>query len=138
MKPELYVKTLGGFKPVLDSPIFDRIGRGEEVMVKITKPRNVRFHRKFMALVKIVFDNQEYYKSADHLRKALTIEAGYFDEWVDHNGQIQRMPKSISFGAMDETEFSVYYDRFLQAVEDIFGILKADLDGEVESETRRN
>ena len=32
----------------------------KEVKCKITQPRNIKFHRKFFALINLVYDNQEY------------------------------------------------------------------------------
>ncbi len=118
------IKTLGGLKPydTKAEEVFSKVGINDVIMIDITRPRNVRFHRKLFALIRLVFENQEHYNSQDDLREDLTIEAGYFTKVVNHfTGEERYKAKSISFANMDELEFSELYGRFLDTVVRVFG-----------------
>lgn len=98
----------------------------------ITQPRNIKFHRKFFSLIKMVFDNQEIYKNTDRLRKDLIIESGFYDEWVDFQGVIQREAKSISFASMKEDQFNDLYSKVLDTIVKYFHFDKQDVIDNVE------
>lgn len=82
--------------------------------------RNVKFHRKFFALINMVFSNQDVYKNIDHLRSDLIVAAGFYDVTYDFHGTEVLRPKSISFASMDQDEFENLYSRVLDAVLDIY------------------
>ena len=85
------VKTLSGnIIPAYDQDK-ERLKKfkvGEPFMAEVTKPRNLKFHKKAFALFNMVFQNQEVYTNLDDLRYDLTIEAGYFNEGVNIHGEI--------------------------------------------------
>jgi len=87
------------------------------------KPRNYEFHKKFFALIKMLFDNQEYYKNIEHLRKDLTVAAGYYELRHGLNGEVLEA-KSISFGSMDEIEFNKLYNAVINVIVERFGFDK--------------
>ena len=105
-----------------DLELSKKIKVGEMYKYKFSKPRNVRFHRKFFALINLVYQNQEHYNNIDQLRYDLTIESGFYETRVNH---ITKEPiieaKSISFASMDEVEFSSLYSKFLDTVVRVFG-----------------
>lgn len=96
----------------------DKIKYDVEITVK--KIRNVRFHSKFFALLKIVFDNQEIFDDKEFLREELTKAAGYYTHYKNHLGVSCYKAKSISFEKMDEIEFESFYNSFLQKCCEIF------------------
>lgn len=89
---------------------------GELYEVEINKKRNIKFHRKFFALINICYENQEYYKDIEDLRKELIIGAGFSREVVTHHGEIKREALSLSFSSMDEIKFEEVYGRVLTEV----------------------
>ena len=114
---------------------------GEMYLVNIRKPRNLQFHRKFMALIKIAWDNQERYDVFEAVRKEVTMRAGFFVEHVHISGKVSYEAKSIAFAAMDELEFADLYSKAIdvilkhfmpgtdpealeQAVEDVLGFAR--------------
>ena len=103
---------------------------GADVEVDIRQPRNIKFHRKWMALAKIVFDNQDVYDDFEAFRKELTMRAGFWEEHVHVTGKVSYVAKSIAFGSMDEIEFSEMYEKSIQAALDHFipGTDRADLE----------
>ena len=111
------------------------IGQGEIVGVEIKRPRNVRFHRKFFAMLSIILQNQDYYKSIDDLLCVCKLRTGHCHSVMTKLGEVQ-IPDSISFAAMDDVAFSAFYDRAVAWVcqEVIPGLERKHLDEEVKAE----
>ena len=133
----LMAKKLKALYPIDDTgeDVIRRIGQGEVVAVEVKKPRNVRFHRKFFAMLQLVLENQSHYKSLDDLLDVCKLQTGHFRTVQTKQGKVL-LPSSISFAAMDDTEFGVFYDKACQWVMDevIPGLKRADLDSEVEAQ----
>mgnify|MGYP000545448444 CR=1 FL=1 len=126
----LLVKQLNGsFKPAFDSDYENakKFKLNEVVKCKITKPRNIKFHKKFFALVNLVFNNQEKINNIDYFREELTIEAGFFEEYTGFNGERKKQAKSISFASMDEFEFNELYSKFIEVSIKVLGCKKEDI-----------
>jgi hypothetical protein len=123
------IKTLSGFKLAYNSDyeLAKKIPLNEPIIYEWKKPRNLKFHKKFFALLNLVFENQEQYNNLDHLRKDLTISAGYYDLRLNIEGLEIREAKSISFAKMTDTEFSDYYNRIIDVVVKWLGIDKEDI-----------
>lgn len=129
------IKTLSGvFKPCYDSDYENakKIPPNTPFTVSYTKKRNAKFHRKFFALINLVYQNQEQYNSIDHLRKDLTIESGFYDTRYDLHGNQVLEAKSISFASMDEIEFSELYNRFVDTVIKYFQFDREDIAENIE------
>jgi Protein of unknown function (DUF1367) len=92
------------------------LGVGEIVAVKIKRPRNIRHHRLFFALLNAVFENQDKYLSVEGFRFALIIAAGYADEVRLDGDKVVLKPRSLSFGSMGQDEFAEFYAAALAAV----------------------
>lgn len=93
-----------------------RIAHGEALLIDIRRPRNLKFHRKYWALIATVFDNQERYPTREHLHVAVKLAAGWFDSMVLEDGRLVYVPRSISFAAMDEDEFTKFYSEAVGAI----------------------
>jgi len=104
-----------------------KLKAGEFLECEIRMPRNVGFHRKFFALINMVYQNQSTYNNIEHLRRDLIIEAGFYEEWADFNGEVKRRAKSISFSSMGEDEFQELYDRVLDVIVDVYKFEKQDI-----------
>ncbi|GAF90795.1 unnamed protein product [marine sediment metagenome] len=132
---ELYVTRTGGrLVPVsaASEEAIKELVEGEILKVKVSRPRNVGHHQKFFALMKIVFENQSHYTNIEHMRKVLTMRAGYYDAVVTSKGTIY-LPKSISFAAMDQSEFQDFYERILDVCVIEIGVDQEQLMKEIES-----
>jgi len=124
------VKQLNGFfKPAYNSDydLAKKIPLNESIEYEFTKKRNIKFHRKFFALLNLVYENQEVYNNIEHLRKDLTISAGFYEIRHNFEGVEIYEPKSISFAKMDEIEFSELYNRFIDVVVKWLGIDKQEI-----------
>lgn len=99
-----------------DYEIAKKLKAGEQYFFDVKKSRNIKFHRKFFALMKLVFDNQEAYTNIEHLRNDLTIAAGYYTEGLNLKGESIKRANSISFASMDELEFNKFYEAVMNQV----------------------
>lgn len=84
--------------------------------VEIKKPRNAAFNRKWRALVGIVLKNQEIYTTEEDLLVEIKLKCGHYTEHITTKKGIIYIPKSLSFAAMDEMEFSVFYDKAIDVI----------------------
>jgi hypothetical protein len=110
-----------------------KIPMGEFVEVDIRRPRNVQFHRKFFALLHVVFHNQERYEDFEAFRKEVTMRCGWWREHHHVTGKISYEAKSIAFHKMDEIEFAELYEKAISVILEHFipGIDVAELEREV-------
>jgi len=121
---EVYLTNNGnGLVPstAQDSEALGVLKLGEQVRARITRPRNLLFHRKFFAMLNVGFDAftplvTEYQghpvqKNFERFRQDVIIAAGYYDIVPAINGEARAIAKSISFGKMPEGEFQELYSR---------------------------
>lgn len=111
---------------IIDEGDADSIKTGEIVLADIKRPRNIKFHRKYFALLKFAFDTwepecldyngQKVGKSFDRFRDDITILAGYYTLSENIKGEPKAEAKSISFGKMYEDEFSCLYSATITAI----------------------
>jgi len=136
--PAFFRKELGGLRPEGDTAtaVLGKIKLGDVVKVEIKRPRNLAHHRKFWALMNLVFENQEHYESVENMVAAMKTAVGHCDFMPSKDGNTMiAIPKSIAFHKMDQTEFETFYENCLNVIAKHFipGIDKDDLRKEVES-----
>lgn len=115
----LLTKRLGGLLAPGDQQAEEalkKIGQGELMQCEIKRPRNLSFHRKYFALLTLVFQNQEKYEDFEAFRAEVTMRAGWWEEHKHLSGKISFFPKSISFAKMDENDFSKLYDKTIDVL----------------------
>lgn len=125
----MVVNTPRGLVPFGDDDYEEKkkLRLGETYTVEIKVARNVDFHRKYFAMISYAWEflNENEistFKTKDNFRKYLEISAGHCD--VIFHPRLQEfveIPKSISFGKMDETAFSDHYKRVKDVVFSIIG-----------------
>lgn len=94
---EIYLKkTLSGLKPLYDSDAdqLAKIKIGEDVLATIKRPRNLRFHKKFFALLNLGFQNQDRYADFETFRFVMIMKSGFYIEIDTGKGSVF-MPRSI-------------------------------------------
>ena len=89
---------------------------GVVITFDIKAPRHGKHHRLVFALLRFVFKNQDRYDNEEALRKALTLETSFVEEFVDLHGEIHRQPRSWSYKAMDEIEFAQLHSELIDVV----------------------
>lgn len=119
----MLLKTLSGLAPADEEAreALKRFRVGETLSAEIRKPRNVQFHRKFFALVGLVFENlpedlEQKYRSTEELLTEIKFQVGHFDEHRTIGGKTMCIPRSINFASMDELEFSKFYKSVVDVV----------------------
>jgi len=107
------LKTERGYFPASpsDEAESSKIKIGSEV--RVTRARNSQFHRKAMALIRMLYENQDQEPREEVHRKITIINCGYYDEAVNKDGVVVPIPRSISFEAMDAAEFEKFYAALL-------------------------
>jgi hypothetical protein len=99
----------------------NKLAVGEIVDFEAIFPRNGKFHRKFFALLNFAFDawepdrvNKSYRgvpvtKNFNRFRKDVTVQAGFYEQTFDLDGNMKLEAQSISFASMDDAEFEQVY-----------------------------
>ena len=105
---------------------------GQNYVAEITQPRNLGFHRKFFALVKIGYDNLpedliDPHPSFDVYRKMCIVRAGFYRIYKTERGQFIEA-ESMSFGNMSEERFSELYNRILDVILLDVGMVSSELE----------
>lgn len=142
MHLSLMKTPLGSLIPATDEDV-ESVGKlraGAVIHADFRLMRNIQFHRKFYAMLRLGFDSWEpataehrglpVQKNFERFRKDVTIAAGFYEPVVALNGEVRAEAHSISFGSMDEAEFERVYsavaDVLLQRVLKTY--TRADLD----------
>lgn len=132
-------KHLGSLRPCDEAGevALRGMGQGETVMIEMRRPRNIKHHRMFWALMTIVWDNMDHerYPSVEDLVAAIKISAGLRTRIELPNGEVGFIPGSIAFHKMDQVEFGKFYDRVCDLIAKYFlpGVSTDDLRAEVET-----
>lgn len=122
------VRTVAGLKAANDDALaaLRRIAVGELVQADVRRPRNVKYHRKFFALCHLVFDASGQWESVEHLLTDLKFHLRHVESFRLHDGRQVDVPASISFAAMDDVEFSRFFDRAIRALCELTGGIQED------------
>jgi len=129
MATELFLRKLyNTFAPVdqVSLDAMEALPMNAEYKAILTRPRNVKFHRKFWALLDVAYDawnpepvfykGLEVHKNKDRFRKDLIILAGYFNTVININGEVRLEAKSIAFASMGEDDFSRLYSKCIDVI----------------------
>jgi hypothetical protein len=120
--------TQQGLRPLYGSDYDEhkRLKEGDEVVVEIKRARNVKFHKKYFALLRLALDSmpeqivaQYRLYSVEDLNKLVKYFLGYAD--LVSVGELHYLQeRSIAFDKMDESEFETFYKRAVQLIRDTF------------------
>lgn len=132
--PELYLtRTLNGFTAADDAAreAIRKIKHGKIVLADVRKPRNIKFHRKFFAMLNLVWAATGQWQTVEHLLDDVKMAIGHFEKRQYTNcktGEVFEYPRllSIAFQNMDDIEFSIFYERALVALCEMAGGIDAE------------
>ena len=129
----LFKRTYSGFEPSDENSqkIMKRYKFGELAELENTIKRNLKFHKKFFAVLNLTFQNQDYTDNEKTFRKIVIIEAGYY-HWIELvDGSKQKEANSISFENMDDIEFEDLYHHVFKVCLKILGLKSEELEMEL-------
>ncbi len=127
---KLFVKnTLTGLVPLYPSDLDEkkRLKLGEDYEVTIRRPRNIRFHRLFFALLNIGHQNSQMDLPFETYRRWAIMKAGFVRVYDTPKGKLFE-PESIAFANMDEDRFREVYSRVLDVIIQDIGATEEDIE----------
>jgi uncharacterized protein DUF1367 len=101
---------------------------GEVVKADIKRPRNLRFLRKYFALLRVAYQlweetgvratykGEEVRPSFKRFRKDVICLAGYGEPVVNVRGEVRFEADSIAFGNMEEEVFEKLYNETINVI----------------------
>lgn len=102
---------------------------GKTYKCEFSSPRNIKFHRRYFALLDVLFNifdpepvshkGEVAIKNRERFRKDIAIATGHYELVVSIKGECKAEARSISFASMDETQFSELYSRTID-----YGLLR--------------
>lgn len=132
MAAEVFVqKTPDGLlRPISESDVeaLKAVPVGKPVRATVTQPRNVKFHKKCFALLKLSFDlwaermPMREYKGTpvradfERFRKDLVILAGFYRPVFNARGEVRVEPESLNFASMSEERFAEVYSALIDTI----------------------
>ena len=117
--------TPHGLVPLYDSDLDlkNRLRIGSTVRCRVSYPRNVAFHKKFFALVRLTFDNlpaclTEYWgiHNLDDMLRRFKRDLGYFRVIAGEHSECEIIYTSISFADMEQHDFERFYNQCVDLV----------------------
>ena len=132
MEVYLIKTTNGNFVPAYDSDRENsvRFPPGEIVKANITKPRNIGFHKKYFAMLNLMYQNQERFNNFEDFRGYYQIRAGYYKTVLTPKSTMY-WPVSISFANMDQLEFENVYNSVLDCLLEDIPMDRIDIEKEL-------
>jgi hypothetical protein len=112
--------------PVGNSDEFEKLKINEDHMIQTKRVRSPPHHRKFFALIRLCFDNQEEIDDEKNHRQVFQMRCGLVDRVVTKKGVIY-LPRSISFENMDQTTFEDLWIKALAHAEEMLGSSSAEI-----------
>jgi len=113
-----------------DQEQVNKLPEMEQILFVTKRPRNPKLHRKYFAMIKVCFENQDQFNDIDSFRKIYQMRAGYYDPVKTKKGMAY-IPLSIGYEALDDAEFGTLYSRVLDELIKDFGYDKEGLEGEI-------
>lgn len=122
----LVKRTSTGLVPVGDVSYEEakKLKMGESYEVTVKRPRNLRFHRKYFALINTAWDYQTeeikaqcFSNSSKAFRDTILLNTGFCDRIYSYkyNAYVD-IPRSVAFGSMSEDEFEQVYSKTLDFI----------------------
>ncbi len=91
---------------------------GRVIKGNFVVPRNVKHSRQFFALLRVIYDAQDFFTSFDNLRKQVLIGTGFYTMYKRFNGDEYPMADSMAFDKMDDVQFNSFFDKFVVLCDD--------------------
>jgi len=106
----IFRRTVEGFIPANEAAqgFFYKTKLGELVTLTGKKPRGLKYHRLFFAILKLISENSQPPISPGAALHFAKIAAGVGEVVTDSRGETHFVPGSISFAKMDQAGFEAF------------------------------
>ena len=117
------VRTEHGLVPIDDESVaaIQKVRVGYDIFVEYKPRRNMKFHKKYFALLNAVILNQDHYKTVDNLHEAVKFRSGYYETIIPFEGEPFIKTKSIAFHTLDNMEFESFYNIAIDVCVELVG-----------------
>ena len=131
IEPKEAAKTSQLYTPFYESclDLSKTLSVGQQVAGNVSgkSSRNVEFHKKYFAVVRLVYHNlpdrlAAAYPAVDNLHEAIKWECGIFKTVQHLNGEITQEVGSISFDKMTPGEFAEFFHKAVEVAMSVIGI----------------
>lgn len=112
----IYMQRRGQYLMPADSDgqeLISKLKLDELVYATISRPRNLKHHKKFFKMIGEVFKAQTFYLTQERMLNDIKVRMGHCDVYKTPEGTEYIGPRSISFAEMDQIEFGEFYNKFL-------------------------
>lgn len=129
---EIYLKkTQGVLTPAYstDQEQFSTLKNNTIYRAKIVKPRHPEHHQLVMALCNAVVHNDRtgLFPTVKSVLNKIKLNLGYIEGYQTIDEKVVVILKSISFDAMDQTEFQEFWNKALPIVARLLGVTEYQL-----------
>lgn len=129
------VKKSGGLFPVAPSDIdkLNKYANGEIIEVSHRKARFYPLLQKYWALCNMIAQNAKAHSDFDCLNtrelvsEYIKLKVGHIDSRIVIRDHVHIITKSISYSAMDQDEFSEFFNKAVDVMSALSGIPVPDL-----------
>ena len=117
MTKALYTKHGPGWVPSDESAerYFHRFKEGDSVLLDFSCPRSIKQHRLYWKMCDIVMQNTDgFFRSTEEVSDSIKLACGLsHTTHIKFKGEVfeRKTPTSISFGSMDQTAFSEFFNK---------------------------
>src|SRR5262245_59499276 len=112
------------------SELLAELPRDTSLLVEVSQPRNPDRLKLRWALIQVIAKAMG--EDAEDISDKIKIVCGHYRELRFPNGKVERKAKSISFANMDELAFREHFEKEVQAVYHLYGILPKDAQQEID------
>lgn len=121
------IRTPQGLVPdgVESSAEFSKIPFGKPVRVEVRQQRNIGHHRLYWAMVQRIASAVG--AEPENISDMLKISTGHCMTVHSKTLGTVRLPRSISFAKMDQTQFHDFFERCVQTIYTEWGIGRDDI-----------
>lgn len=110
-----------GLFPVDDEAgdVLSKTKLGTDVTADVKRRRNPRHHRLFFAIIKFLSEHSQQFEQVpiEKIKTAVKLAVGHVDTFIDsQTGEVAYVVRSISYAAMDQTEFNAFFDEACKVI----------------------
>ncbi len=124
LEGRLFIRRAQGFVPadIMAEDAMNKVAVGSTVMLTVRRPRNPAHHRKLFALFSVVLEQTDRWADSTVLLEDLKLATGLFETRVSAlTGMPYPVPASISFAAMSQDRFELWYAKAIRVLSDHLG-----------------